>query len=98
MKTMKAMPEVSRPREKLREKGAPALTDEELVAAILGIGTAGVDVRTIARQVSGHAPGGRWWPAAAQPRAVRQFRFFACAWFLQYNRSSSLPTLISVMR
>ena len=31
------MPEHSRPREKLREKGASALTDEELVAAILGM-------------------------------------------------------------
>ena len=53
MKTIKDMPEHSRPREKLREKGASALTDEELVAAILGMGTAGVDVRTIARQVAG---------------------------------------------
>src|SRR5213593_3493991 len=51
-KTIKDMPEHSRPREKLREKGAAALTDEELVAAILGMGTAGVDVRTIARQVA----------------------------------------------
>ncbi|NLB60167.1 MAG: DNA repair protein RadC [Lentisphaerae bacterium] len=47
------MPEHSRPREKLRERGPAALTDEELVAAILGMGTAGVDVRTIARQVAG---------------------------------------------
>ena len=53
MKTIKDMPEHSRPREKLREKGASALTDEELVAAILGMGTAGVDVRTMARQVAG---------------------------------------------
>jgi DNA repair protein RadC len=53
VKTIKEMPEHSRPREKLREKGASALTDEELVAAILGMGTAGVDVRTIARQVAG---------------------------------------------
>ncbi|MGH7801747.1 MAG: RadC family protein [Thermodesulfobacteriota bacterium] len=53
MKTIKDMPEHSRPREKLREKGASALTDEELVAVILGMGTAGVDVRTIARQVAG---------------------------------------------
>jgi len=53
MKTIKDLPEHSRPREKLREKGASALTDEELVAAILGMGTAGVDVRTIARQVAG---------------------------------------------
>lgn len=53
MKTIKEMPEHSRPREKLQERGASALTDEELVAAILGMGTAGVDVRTMARQVAG---------------------------------------------
>jgi len=53
MKTIKDMPEHNRPREKLREKGASALTDEELVAVILGMGTAGVDVRTIARRVAG---------------------------------------------
>jgi DNA repair protein RadC len=47
MKIIKDMAEHNRPREKLREKGAAALTDEELVAAILGMGTAGVDVRTI---------------------------------------------------
>ncbi len=52
MKTIKDMPEHSRPREKLREKGASALTDQELVAAILSMGTAGVDVRTIARHVA----------------------------------------------
>ena len=52
MKTIKDLPEHSRPREKLREKGAAALSDEELVTAILGAGTAGVDVRTIARQVA----------------------------------------------
>jgi DNA repair protein RadC len=53
MKTIKDLPSHSRPREKLREKGAAALTDEELVAAILGMGTAGVDVRSLARQVAG---------------------------------------------
>lgn len=53
MKTIKDMPEHSRPREKLREKGAAALTDEELVTAILGMGTAGVDVRTISKEVAG---------------------------------------------
>jgi len=52
MKTIKDMPRHSRPREKLKEKGQAALTDEELVAAILGMGTAGVDVRTISRQVA----------------------------------------------
>src|SRR5260370_35795958 len=52
MKTIKDMPEHSRPREKLREKGAAALTDEELVAAIVGMGIRGTDVRTISRQVA----------------------------------------------
>ena len=53
MKTIKDMPEHARPREKLRERGPAALTDEELVAAILGRGTSGIDVRTMARQVAG---------------------------------------------
>lgn len=53
IKTIKDMPEHTRPREKLREKGAAALSDEELVAAILGMGTAGIDVRTMARKVAG---------------------------------------------
>ncbi|MEQ8152718.1 MAG: DNA repair protein RadC [Smithellaceae bacterium] len=52
MKSIKEMPVHSRPREKLQEKGTAALTDEELVAAILGMGTAGRDVRAIARQVA----------------------------------------------
>lgn len=52
MKTIKDMPAHSRPREKLQEKGAAALTDEELVQAILGMGTAGRDVRAIAKQVA----------------------------------------------
>src|SRR6059036_3992291 len=51
-KTIKELPEHSRPREKLREKGAASLTDEELVAAILGMGTAGIDVRTMSRHVA----------------------------------------------
>lgn len=52
MKTIKDMPAHSRPREKLQEKGAASLTDEELVAAIIGMGTAGRDVRAIAKQVA----------------------------------------------
>jgi len=53
MNTIKDLPEHARPREKLRERGVSALTDEELVAAILGMGTAGIDVRTMAKQVAG---------------------------------------------
>jgi DNA repair protein RadC len=52
MKTIKDLPTHSRPREKLQERGASALTDEELVAAIIGMGTAGRDVRAIAKQVA----------------------------------------------
>jgi len=52
MKTIKDMPEHSRPREKLREKGASALTDDELVAAILGRGIEGVDIVTMSRNVA----------------------------------------------
>ena len=53
MKTIKDLPEHARPREKLRERGPAALTDEELVAAILGRGMPGIDVRTMAKQVAG---------------------------------------------
>jgi len=51
-RTIKELPKHNRPREKLRERGVAALTDEELVAAILGMGTAGIDVRTISRNVA----------------------------------------------
>jgi len=50
-KTIKELPQHTRPREKLREGGPAALTDEELVAVILGMGAASVDVRTMARHV-----------------------------------------------
>ncbi|MGA1864973.1 MAG: RadC family protein [bacterium] len=46
------MPEHTRPREKLRERGAVALTDEELVAVILGRGVKGVDIVTMSRNVA----------------------------------------------
>lgn len=50
-KTIKELPEHGRPREKMRDRSAAALTDEELVSAIIGVGTAGVDVRTMSRKV-----------------------------------------------
>ena len=51
MNSIKALPSHLRPREKLREKGPAALTDEELTTAILGMGMAGIDVQTIAHGV-----------------------------------------------
>jgi len=50
-KTIKELPQHTRPREKLCEKGPAALTDEELISTIIGMGAAGVDVRSISRNV-----------------------------------------------
>ncbi len=45
------LPINDRPREKIYTKGAGALSDEELVAILLGFGTQGHDVMTIARRI-----------------------------------------------
>ena len=42
-----------RPREKIERKGVACLSDQELIAAIIGKGTAGRDVMDISREVSG---------------------------------------------
>ena len=52
MKNIKDLPAHNRPREKLKERGASALTDEELVAAILGRGVEGQNLGTISRRVA----------------------------------------------
>lgn len=52
MKRIKELPEFSRPREKLKEKGAEALSDTELIAIILGSGNKDQDVMTLASKVS----------------------------------------------
>jgi len=51
-KAMERIPEVDRPREKLLRKGAAALSDRELVAVLLGKGTPGMDVMTLAGKVA----------------------------------------------
>jgi DNA repair protein RadC len=53
VKTIKEMPEYDRPREKLRTKGAAALSDEELVQVILGRGVEGHDVRSMSKEIAG---------------------------------------------
>jgi DNA repair protein RadC len=45
------LPEADRPREKLQRKGAPALSDFELLEVLVGSGTGGVDVGQIARRI-----------------------------------------------
>ncbi len=52
MKTIKQLPEHDRPREKLREKGAAALTNDELVQVILGRGVKGHDVRAMSHKIA----------------------------------------------
>jgi DNA repair protein RadC len=52
MRKMKDVPEPDRPREKIAKKGVVALTDTELIEAILGRGTINRDVRTIARDIA----------------------------------------------
>ena len=48
MKKVIDLPQADRPREKLRNKGAAALSDLELLAIILGSGTKGHEVITVA--------------------------------------------------
>jgi DNA repair protein RadC len=52
MARIKDLPEFSRPREKLKEKGVSALSDAELVALILGSGSKDQDVMTLASKVA----------------------------------------------
>ncbi len=51
MKTLKEMPAHERPREKLTQRGAQALSDQELLAIILGRGNRQHDVLWLARKV-----------------------------------------------
>ena len=52
MKRIKDLPEFSRPREKLKERGAKSLSDAELIAAILGSGGKGLDVMLLSSRVA----------------------------------------------
>ena len=51
MKKMKDLPVHDRPREKIAQKGVRALTDAELIEAIIGRGLPNRDVRAIARDI-----------------------------------------------
>jgi len=51
-KKIDQIPEADRPREKLLRKGAPALSDQELLAILLGKGTAAIDVMTLAGKLA----------------------------------------------
>lgn len=51
-KTIAQIPEADRPREKLLRKGASALSDQELLAVLLGKGTSNMDVMTLADKLA----------------------------------------------
>jgi DNA repair protein RadC len=51
-KSIHDIPEADRPREKLLRKGAAALSDQELLAVLLGKGTPGMDVMTLASKLA----------------------------------------------
>jgi DNA repair protein RadC len=51
-KSIQDIPETDRPREKLLRKGAAALSDQELLAVLLGKGTPGMDVMTLASKLA----------------------------------------------
>jgi DNA repair protein RadC len=51
-KPIDQIPEADRPREKLLRKGARALSDQELLAVLLGKGTPAVDVMTLAGKLA----------------------------------------------
>jgi DNA repair protein RadC len=51
LKKIKDLPQFSRPREKLALKGPKALSDQELIAIILGSGNKSADVMTIAKRL-----------------------------------------------
>ena len=51
-KPIDQIPEADRPREKLMRKGARALSDQELLAVLLGKGTPGMDVMTLAGKLA----------------------------------------------
>ena len=51
MKSIRSLPEKERPREKLRAKGARALSDRELLAILLGSGSKAHDVMSLAGRI-----------------------------------------------
>jgi DNA repair protein RadC len=51
MKKISDIPLQDRPREKLQQKGAQFLSDQELLAILLGSGTRGQDVMTVAKRL-----------------------------------------------
>jgi DNA repair protein RadC len=70
MRRMKEVPKENRPREKLSKKGAAALTDSELIEAVIGRGTIRRDVRAIARDIGERIRPGKDLPSYDELSAI----------------------------
>ncbi|MDZ7698519.1 MAG: UPF0758 domain-containing protein [Deltaproteobacteria bacterium] len=53
MKRISDIPLQDRPREKLQQNGAQSLSDQELLAILLGSGTRGQDVKEVYKRFNG---------------------------------------------
>lgn len=73
-----AWPEAERPRERLFEKGAPALSDAELLAVLIRNGTRGTDAVALARHLLAKT-GGLRGLLASDPRELRKEKGFGPA-------------------
>jgi len=67
-------PRGERPRERLLERGAQSLSDAELLAVVLGSGTAGASALDIARQLLQHFAGSLRRLLTAEPRSLLERR------------------------
>jgi len=68
---LRAWPAGERPREKLVNSGVRQLSDAELLAVLLGSGTAGLDAVALARELLGHAGGLRRLLAGDREASLR---------------------------
>lgn len=71
MKTIRDIPAMDRPREKLHRRGPRALTDQELLAILLGSGSRGEDVMRVAARILTALDSGSVEPQIAELQKIR---------------------------
>jgi DNA repair protein RadC len=71
MQTIHDIPAMDRPREKLHRKGPRALSDQELLAILLGSGSRGEDVMRVAARILAALDGGRVEPQTVELQKIK---------------------------
>lgn len=71
MKSIHDIPAMDRPREKLHRKGPRALSDQELLAILLGSGSRGEDVMRVAARILSALDGGRVEPQTTDLQKIK---------------------------